>query len=204
MNKSEIFKAAHKATKAALKAGDSYVVTFASALKGVYMRELTGGKIPTGMSAGRHDSWKMTYVFQINDMPSKTEFARIETEYNQPFALVVLGKKIAEFSDLKVARTAVDAEFKKFCDEFWPEIAAREAARLEKQAEQDAKHAVDAAKAKELADFLGMPELKGTERQVVWAEQIRSAYLKKASEKEAAKAKKRTAAKWWIENRASL
>mgnify|MGYP003412611260 FL=1 len=36
MNSSEIFKAAHKMTKSALQAGDSYAVTFAAALVEVY------------------------------------------------------------------------------------------------------------------------------------------------------------------------
>ena len=36
MNSSEIFKAAHKMTKSALQAGDSYAVTFAAALIEVY------------------------------------------------------------------------------------------------------------------------------------------------------------------------
>ena len=202
MHKSEIFKKAHKATKAALKAGDSYSATFSIALKQEIARSRTGGKIPNGLTRGRCDSWADRYNMNVSG--GFIPFAEIANEYKKPFALFIFGKKVADFPVWNDARAEVDAQYEKFCTEFFPEIAQREAERLAKKAVQDAKHAADAAKGKELADFLGMPALKGTERQVVWAEQIRANFLKAADEKDAAKAKKRTTAKWWIENRESL
>lgn len=62
-------------------------------------------------------------------------------------------------------------------------------------------HKKEAAAAKELANILELPELSGTEKQIVWAEQIRGNAMKTMEGKEFQKIAKRRTAKWWIENR---
>ena len=106
MHKSEIFKKAHKATKAALKAGDSYSATFSIALKQEVARSRTEGKIPTGLTRGRCDSWADRY--NMNVYGGFIPFAEIANEYKKPFSLFVFGKKVAEFTFSRLIKSGVD------------------------------------------------------------------------------------------------
>ena len=72
--------------------------------------------------------------------------------------------------------------------------------RLQRHKERVEQHIKEAA-AKELANILELPELRGTEKQIVWAEQIRGNAMKTMEGKEFQKIAKRRTAKWWIENR---
>ncbi len=63
----------------------------------------------------------------------------------------------------------------------------------------------EAEKAHQAADLLGLPELKGTEKQVRWAEQIRAKYFEKTQESEInPRAKSVKTAKWWIDNHKNI
>jgi len=69
------------------------------------------------------------------------------------------------------------------------------------------KKAAKQAKIKELsttANFLGLPTLKGTIKQQVWAEKIRAEFLEQCTEKAAQKTKRIKTAKYWIDNRSNL
>lgn len=57
-------------------------------------------------------------------------------------------------------------------------------------------------KAAMMAEFIGAEPLKGSEKQVAWAETIRAKALKKAPEELAKKLMKIKSAKWWIDRRA--
>ena len=79
MNSSEIFKAAHKMTKSALQAGDSYAVTFGAALVEVYKvlkfnLESAMSIIMTGGSE-KQNAWATSIVEGwVNKMVSEGEY----------------------------------------------------------------------------------------------------------------------------------
>ena len=117
MNSSEIFKAAHKMTKSALQAGDSYAVTFAAALIEVY--KVLKFKLENAMSivmAGgseKQNAWatqiveawvkKMTDEAAYNiDRASRTDdksFAQKLNAYGE-----ALNEKAAAFGQLMVGK----------------------------------------------------------------------------------------------------
>ena len=72
---------------------------------------------------------------------------------------------------------------------------------IQEEKERFEQYKKEAVAAKELANMFELPELSGTEKQTVWAEQIRANAMKTMEGKEFQKIAKRRTAKWWIENR---
>ena len=117
MNSSEIFKAAHKMTKSALQAGDSYAVTFGAALREVY--KVLKFKLENAMSivmtggSEKQNAWatqiveawvkKMTTEAEYNiDRASRTDdadFAKKLNTYGE-----TLKEKAAYFGQLMVGK----------------------------------------------------------------------------------------------------
>ncbi len=74
-----------------------------------------------------------------------------------------------------------------------------------KQIAKEKKYKKEAEKAHQVACLLGLPELKGSEKQVIWAEQIRAKYFQDTQKNDInPSAKKVKTAKWWIDNHKSI
>ena len=71
------------------------------------------------------------------------------------------------------------------------------------KAEKEKERAIELELAKEKAEKESLPELKGSEKQIAWAESIRRTAIDKIGQKESTieKCKTENLAKWFIDNR---
>lgn len=86
MNKSELFKAAHKLAKSVIKSGDNYRVTFGAAIKAVKERIANTVKsVEYAIKKGVLNSWAKTdmnraYVANFNKLVAELQKAGISAE----------------------------------------------------------------------------------------------------------------------------
>ena len=105
MNKSNLFKQAHKLTKATVKAGDNYRVTFGACLKMI----ASMFKVPSVLLANSSEFYKAEGVYYLDDS------TQVDMDVNsEMYALVKNGKSFGFKRDSKTAYEIVVSEVNEF------------------------------------------------------------------------------------------
>ena len=169
------------------KLSDSEVNEFAAQLKSILKRE------PLSFTRERGE----TYFMLSESFDEKfVEFGSIGSN-----KAVILGREFNDFDGDEEADKFVRDSYGLICAVAYADEREADKARREAYV---AKQEEAAKEAKEMADFMGLPELKGGRLDVLKAVRIRREFLKICDDKEEKKAKLATTAKYWITNYSKL
>lgn len=219
-----IFIQAHQLTKQIITQGDDYRATFALALKTIYegisMTTISNRQEFSSATADERREWMNSLRKEISGTKEEVKAvnavidAFIESTANMTRIKIRRSRRIVEF--INEAMNYENHEWLILGDQdaaaiFYPEkLEEYKAEEAEKEAEAEARN-----KAREEADIKeraerddGFPELKGTIKQVAWANDIRKAMCTKKLghafddvQREALKSvNKAKTARFWIDN----
>lgn len=219
-----IFTQAHQTTKSIIKSGDNYRATFALVLKAIY-RGFTMSKINNreeffNASVEERKAWMNSLRKEIAGTEEQVAAVNATIDAFIEDAATVLARQarrkkpyesaVYAFENFNAADWLINRNEEKAKELYPVEYAAYKAELAKEEAEVEAR-----SKAREEADIKaraeqndGFPELKGTVKQVAWANDIRRAmctvklgHTFDDVQREALKAVNRAkTAKYWIDN----